>query len=107
MAILLVAVLVFKTEPEAALEAPTPSDRIYSKKSSILGATCLAILIVYVAALQFKIPFGIATPLSIFLMGLSISKAKQTQWLILGIIGLGFSLALEMIFTQLFSVALP
>ena len=107
VAILLVAVLIFKTEPEAAPEATTPSDRIYSKKSSRLGATCLAILIAYVAALQFKIPFGIATPLSIFLMGLSISKAKQTQWLIIGIIGLGFSLALEMVFTQLFSVALP
>ncbi|MDB4374487.1 hypothetical protein N9Z63_00720, partial [bacterium] len=64
-------------------------------------------LIAYVAALQFKIPFGIATPLTIFLMGLSISKAKRKQWLILGIIGLGFSLTLEIVFTQLFSVALP
>jgi hypothetical protein len=45
--------------------------------------------------------------LTIFLMGLSISKFKRKHWLILGIIGLGFSLTLEIVFTQLFSVALP
>ena len=84
-----------------------PQTSLHLKRASLLGATCLAILIAYVAALQFKIPFGIATPLSIFLMGLSISKAKRKQLLILGIIGLSFSLTLEIVFTQLFSVALP
>ena len=106
VAALLVAVLVFNTDP-ATQEATPHSERSYFQESSILGATCLAILIAYVAALQFKIPFGIATPLSIFFMGLAISKAKQKQWLILGMIALGFSLALEVVFTQLFSVGLP
>lgn len=106
VAALLVAVLVFNTDP-ATQEITPHSERSYFQESSILGATCLAILIVYVAALQFKIPFGIATPLSIFFMGLAISKAKQKQWLILGMIALGFSLALEVVFTQLFSVGLP
>ncbi len=106
VAVLLVAVLVFNTDP-ATQEITPHSERSYFQESSILGATCLAILIVYVAALQFKIPFGIATPLSIFFMGLAISKAKQKQWLILGMIALGFSLALEVVFTQLFSVGLP
>ena len=106
VAALLVAVLVFNTDP-ATQEITPHSERSYFQESSILGATCLAILIAYVAALQFKIPFGIATPLSIFFMGLAISKAKQKQWLILGMIALGFSLALEVVFTQLFSVGLP
>jgi hypothetical protein len=106
VAVLLVAVLVFNTDP-ATQEITPHSERSYFQESSILGATCLAILIAYVAALQFKIPFGIATPLSIFFMGLAISKAKQKQWLILGMIALGFSLALEVVFTQLFSVGLP
>lgn len=101
VAVLLAAVLVLTTE------ASTASNSLHVKEASILGATCLAILITYVAALQFKIPFGIATPLTIFLMGWFISKTKQKQWLALGIIGLGFSLTLEIVFTQLFSVALP
>lgn len=107
VAILLITVLVFDSKISVASETPAPSNKLHLKQASILGATCLAILIAYVAALQFKIPFGIATPLSIFLMGLSISKAKRKQLLILGIIGLGFSLTLEIVFTQLFSVALP
>jgi len=107
VAILLITVLVFDSKISVASEAPAPSNKLHLKRASLLGATCLAILIAYVAALQFKIPFGIATPLSIFLMGLSISKAKRKQLLILGIIGLGFSLTLEIVFTQLFSVALP
>ncbi len=107
VAILLITVLVFDSKISVASEAPAPSNKLHLKRASLLGATCLAILIAYVAALQFKIPFGIATPLSIFLMGLSISKAKRKQLLILGIIGLSFSLTLEIVFTQLFSVALP
>lgn len=107
VAILLITVLVFDSKTSVAAETPPPSNKLHLKQASILGATCLAILIAYVATLQLKIPFGIATPLSIFLMGLSISKAKRKQLLILGIIGLGFSLTLEIVFTQLFSVALP
>ena len=101
VAMLLAAVLISNTE------ASTASNSLHVKEASILGAACLAILITYVAALQFKIPFGIATPLTIFLMGWFISKTKQKQWLALGIIGLGFSLTLEIVFTHLFSVALP
>lgn len=107
VAILLITVLVFDSKTSVAAETTPPSNKLHLKQASILGATCLAILIAYVATLQLKIPFGIATPLSIFLMGLSISKAKRKQLLILGIIGLGFSLTLEIVFTQLFSVALP
>ncbi len=107
VAILLITVLVFDFKTSVAAETPPPLNKLHLKQASILGATCLAILIAYVATLQLKIPFGIATPLSIFLMGLSISKAKRKQLLILGIIGLGFSLTLEIVFTQLFSVALP
>ncbi len=104
VAVLLAAMLVLNME---ASEASIASNGLHVREASILGTTCLAILISYVAALQFKIPFGIATPLTIFLMGWFISKDKQNQWLVLGIIGLGFSLTLEIVFTQLFSVALP
>lgn len=107
VAILLVSVIVSNIVTPNLAETSPPSSSLNNKGATFLGVSCLLILIAYVAALQFKIPFGIATPLTIFLMGLSISKFKRKHWLVLGIIGLGFSLTLEIVFTQLFSVALP
>jgi tripartite-type tricarboxylate transporter receptor subunit TctC len=107
VAILLISVIVSNIVTPNLAETSSPSSSLNNKGATFLGVSCLLILIAYVAALQFKIPFGIATPLTIFLMGLSISKFKRKHWLILGIIGLGFSLTLEIVFTQLFSVALP
>ena len=72
-----------------------------------VGAGCLIILLGYVGLLQFGVPFVIATSLGVFLVGATIAKWNSKRLFTLAQIALLFSLSLELIFTKVFTVALP
>jgi len=71
------------------------------------ASCCLSMLLAYVSALQISIPFVVASPLAIFLMGCTIAKWKPDWLFSIAQLALLFSLSLEFIFTKLFTVALP
>ncbi len=74
---------------------------------NFVATGCLAILLAYVAALQIRVPFVVATPVAIFLMGATIAKWNSNRISSIARVALVFSLSLEFIFTKLFTVALP
>ena len=72
-----------------------------------MGVACMAILVVYVVALQLRMPFVIVTPIAIFLIGATIAKWSRKSLFTIAQMALLVSLAAQFIFTDLFSVALP
>jgi tripartite-type tricarboxylate transporter receptor subunit TctC len=76
-------------------------------KFNQVGVISLAILIAYVIALQFEIPFVFATPVAIFLIGATIAKWNNQKLFALAQMALLVSLSIQLIFTKIFTVALP
>lgn len=98
-----VAVQSFKGQSEPAV------DPMFGEKLAVnsTGFICLMILVSYIAALQFEIPFVVGTAIAIFLMGATIAQWNRQKLFSLLQLALLFSLSIEVIFTQLFTVALP
>lgn len=93
---------------ESAFDPTDPDDPLGGPpRFNVLGVCSLALLLAYVAALHYGIGFVIATPIAIFLMGMTIAKWKPNWLLSIAQLAILFSLGVEFIFTQLFTVALP
>ena len=72
-----------------------------------MGVYCLLILLAYVLALQFNVPFVIASAVGIFLLGATIAKWEGNRLFAICQLAIIFSLSIELVFTKLFTVALP
>jgi len=76
-------------------------------KFNEVGLASLAILIGYVIALQFTCPFVVATPISIFVIGATIAKWNRQKLFAIAQMALFVSLSIQLVFTKIFTVALP
>lgn len=74
---------------------------------NLQGGTSLVILLGYVTALQVGVPFIMSTPLAIFLIGGTIAKWQSKHLYSLAQIALLGSSSIHLIFTEIFTVALP
>ena len=83
------------------------ADSLSPTKMNSVGFVCITLLCGYVLLLQLGVPFVISTTVSIFLVGATISSWDKKWLFSIGQLGLLFSLGLELVFTQLFTVPLP
>jgi tripartite-type tricarboxylate transporter receptor subunit TctC len=100
--------LAVETGPRSKQES---QDRPFADKEhpqfNLTGVVCLTILIFYVIALGYGLPFVVVTAAAIFLKGGTIAKWKPGRLLALVQLALIVALSIELIFTKLFTVALP
>lgn len=74
------------------------------------GAVALlaaAIMLVYVACLQFGLPYGLVTTPALFLLGATLAGWQRAKLISLAQMAFLFALGSEYVFTTLFSVPLP
>ena len=65
------------------------------------------IMLVYVACLQFGLPYGLVTTPALFLLGATLADWQRSKLISIAQMALLFALGSEYVFTTLFSVPLP
>ena len=102
----IVVVLLVTVVISSFLKSAQPAEAIPTRFNAT-GAICLALLCGYVLSLQLGVPFVVATAATIFLMGGTIIQWKPNRLLSIAQVALLFGLGTELVFSNLFSVALP
>ena len=95
-----------ESRPVVSSELVEVEDAQPSFSDNVKGLTCIGLLAGYVLLLQF-IPFAIATPLAIFLLGATIANWKMARLVPISLIAIVMGIGIELIFTKVFTVPLP